>query len=145
MPSRIDRVRALSARGYGASRVTPLSSPREIPGASVVWLRVPPGVTIPPIYHRRSSELVIVVAGRARGFVGRRKVRMTPGTVLFIEKGTARGLSAGPEGLSCVVVLSPYSDPSKPDVYLAGTNRLLFAPKDVGGGRGRGRDANPSS
>lgn len=76
---RVQRIKGLEAR-Y-------LARKPFLGDASMIHLRLPARTALPLIQHRRTNELIYVLAGSMAGWVGTRRYALKAGSVVYIPAG----------------------------------------------------------
>lgn len=74
---------------------------------SILHEHLPPRTTLPKIHHRRTAEFVYCVAGSMTAYLGRRKCRVTAGSVLLIPRGVSHRFSTGGSACEAISLFSP--------------------------------------
>lgn len=130
-------LRRCKVRRLPGLRLYELPPAFRIGRVGVVYEKMAPRVRLPNLYHRRTDELVLVTRGSGWGKVGGRRMRLVPGSILWMPAGTPHEFVSGGGPLEAVVLFSPPMDFAEPDAYTAepGGGRTRVRPGGGGGGR----------
>lgn len=78
---------------------------------------LPARASTPALFHRFTSEFVVVLKGSAAAYLDGRCVRVRAGDVFEIPAGMLHQLVAGRCGVEALSLFSPPLDPQKPDAH----------------------------
>ena len=87
--------------------VRPVSGRAHIPGVGVVHVTLPPRYTHQAIYHRRTREWMFILKGTGNAVLGRRIVRLRPGSIVYIPPGMMHQMSTQSSAIEALVLFSP--------------------------------------
>ncbi|MBI2385359.1 MAG: cupin domain-containing protein [Elusimicrobia bacterium] len=74
---------------------------------SILHEHLPPRTELPKIHHRRTAEFVYCTAGSMTAYLGRRKYRVTAGSVLLIPRGVRHRFVTGSSSCEAISLFSP--------------------------------------
>ncbi|MBI5246264.1 MAG: cupin domain-containing protein [Elusimicrobia bacterium] len=103
----MDRLERIATRKLGPVRLKAVSQFGQLPGAAVFHVTVPPRSRHDMIFHRRTREWFMVVKGRGRGVIGRRRVKFRPGVIVFMPPGVPHQMITDASAMEAVVIFSP--------------------------------------
>ena len=85
---------------------------------SVVHIRLPARCEHTAVMHKKTRELLFVISGKATGRIGRRTVKLRPGTVVDIPPGTWHSFHAGRQEVEALSIFTPAMAEKNPDVFV---------------------------
>ena len=115
-------VSLLRSRAFGGLGVKILRVPQSWP-VSVIHETFPEKGNFPYVSHARTSELVYVLSGEARAYLGARRVTVRGGDYLLIPPGTRHRFVTGAKPMSALSVFFPPMDWKRFDAVIAGRGR----------------------
>lgn len=74
---------------------------------SLIHLRLPARARLPNIHHRRTEELVYVLAGAMSGVLGGRRFRLRAGSLIYIPRGVWHQFETGTSPCEALAVFHP--------------------------------------
>ncbi len=87
----------------------------QMPSVSVVHVTLPPRYTHAPILHKKTDEWFLVLKGRGSGMIGRKRVRFSPGTLVYMPAGVPHQMGTGSGALEILALFSPPLDARRKD------------------------------
>ena len=84
----------------------------------VVHIRLPALCDHPPVMHKKTRELMLMISGRATGRIGRRVVALRPGAVVDIPPGTWHSFHAGRAEVEALSIFVPPMSEKGADVFV---------------------------
>lgn len=87
---RWDARHAARTRGrkvFGGLILKELAAGGIMGNASLIYEKMPPHLSLPTVYHKKTAEIVYCLGGHAIACLDGRNCRLSPGTVLLIPPG----------------------------------------------------------
>lgn len=103
----VTHVKEVRGSGFGKLVTRALEDGGLFGDVSILHEHLPPRTTLPKIHHRRTAEFVFCVSGAMTALLGRRKYRVTAGSVLLIPRGVRHQFSTGSRSCEAVSLFSP--------------------------------------
>ena len=103
----VKKIADFKALAFGPLELRFLTGDGSFGGTSVLHEILPAGSSVPDLYHRKTDELVIVLKGRLRATVNKKRFWLGAGHVLHLPAGTRHQFSTGKKSAEAVSLFSP--------------------------------------
>lgn len=100
-------VKRIRGSGFGKLVTRALEDGGLLGDVSILHEHLPPRTILPKIHHRRTAEFVYCVSGAMTALLGRRKYRITAGSVLLIPSGVRHQFCTGAGSCEAISIFSP--------------------------------------
>jgi quercetin dioxygenase-like cupin family protein len=91
----------------GKLQLRTLSDGMQIPKTGIVHVSLPPRTRHDMLYHRRTREWFMVLKGKGRGVIGGKKIRFSPGVVVYMPPGVPHQMITDGSKMEAVVLFAP--------------------------------------
>jgi len=108
MPNKttVGRVSALPARRFGKLVLKEIMKD-ALPGASTLFVHIPPRTKLPAIYHKNTREIVVCLKGRAIAVLDNRRHRISQGSYIFIPPNVRHAFITTAQSCDAIAIFSP--------------------------------------
>lgn len=103
--SRVGHVNKVKPHGFQGMKVRPLTARGE-KEMTAYHIRFKRGMAIPPSYHKRAHEIIVVLSGAGTAHLDGRRVPLRAGSTVRIEPGVRHAFSTRSKAMEILAFLN---------------------------------------